>query len=102
LQASGEELQERATNTVPLVRLSGKPGHGVAHPYRSCARFSRQMRERARSSFRVNDQTNPDSARCQVHPRPIEKVDVDQVMILKDGFHGYTMNGMVAALIVET
>jgi FtsP/CotA-like multicopper oxidase with cupredoxin domain len=26
-------------------------------------------------------------------PRPIEKVDVDYVMILNDGFHGYTLNG---------
>ncbi|HET6700502.1 MAG TPA: hypothetical protein VFH14_01795 [Gemmatimonadaceae bacterium] len=35
-------------------------------------------------------------------PRPIEKVDVDHVMVRNDGFHGYTLNGMVAALIVET
>jgi FtsP/CotA-like multicopper oxidase with cupredoxin domain len=27
------------------------------------------------------------------NPRPIEKVDVDYVMILNDGFHGYTLNG---------
>ncbi|HEV2148692.1 MAG TPA: copper oxidase [Longimicrobiaceae bacterium] len=27
------------------------------------------------------------------HPRPIETVDVDYVMILNDGFHGYTLNG---------
>ncbi len=53
------------------------------------------MRERARSSLRVNYQTNPDSPRCH------EKVDVDYMMILSDGFHGYTLNGMVAALIVE-
>jgi len=26
-------------------------------------------------------------------PRAIEKVDVDSVMILNDGFHGYTLNG---------
>ena len=26
-------------------------------------------------------------------PRPIEKVDVDHVMILNDGMHGYTLNG---------
>lgn len=26
-------------------------------------------------------------------PRPIEKVDVDYVMILNDGYHGYTING---------
>jgi FtsP/CotA-like multicopper oxidase with cupredoxin domain len=26
-------------------------------------------------------------------PRPIEKVDLDYVMILNDGFHGYTVNG---------
>jgi manganese oxidase len=26
-------------------------------------------------------------------PRPIERVDVDYVMILNDGFHGYTCNG---------
>jgi FtsP/CotA-like multicopper oxidase with cupredoxin domain len=26
-------------------------------------------------------------------PRPIEKVDVDYVMVLNDGFHGYTLNG---------
>lgn len=26
-------------------------------------------------------------------PRPIEKVDVDYVMILNDGMHGYTLNG---------
>jgi manganese oxidase len=26
-------------------------------------------------------------------PRPIEQVDVDYVMILNDGFHGYTLNG---------
>jgi FtsP/CotA-like multicopper oxidase with cupredoxin domain len=26
-------------------------------------------------------------------PRAIEKVDVDHVMILNDGFHGYTLNG---------
>ncbi|HEX6060260.1 MAG TPA: copper oxidase [Gemmatimonadaceae bacterium] len=26
-------------------------------------------------------------------PRPIEKVDVDYVMILNDGMHGYTING---------
>lgn len=34
-------------------------------------------------------------------PRPIEKGDVDYVMTLNDGFDGYTLNGMVAALIVE-
>ena len=27
------------------------------------------------------------------NPMPIEKVDVDQVMILNDGMHGYTFNG---------
>jgi manganese oxidase len=26
-------------------------------------------------------------------PRPIEKVDVDYVMVINDGFHGYTLNG---------
>ncbi|HEX6693918.1 MAG TPA: copper oxidase [Longimicrobiales bacterium] len=26
-------------------------------------------------------------------PRPIEKVDVDYVMILNDGYHGFTLNG---------
>jgi len=26
-------------------------------------------------------------------PRPIERVDMDYVMILNDGFHGYTLNG---------
>ena len=26
-------------------------------------------------------------------PRPIERVDADYVMILNDGFHGYTLNG---------
>jgi FtsP/CotA-like multicopper oxidase with cupredoxin domain len=26
-------------------------------------------------------------------PRPIEKVDLDYVMILNDGFHGFTLNG---------
>jgi hypothetical protein len=54
------------------------------------------MRERARSSFRVNYQTTPDSPRCH------EKVDVDYMMMIpSDGFHGYTLNGMIAALIVE-
>ena len=27
------------------------------------------------------------------HPRAVEKVDVDHVMILNDGMHGYTLNG---------
>jgi manganese oxidase len=27
------------------------------------------------------------------HPMPIEKVDVDELMILNDGMHGYTLNG---------
>lgn len=27
------------------------------------------------------------------NPRPIERVDIDYVMILNDGFHGYTVNG---------
>ncbi len=27
------------------------------------------------------------------NPRPIEKCDVDYVMILNDGYHGYTLNG---------
>ena len=27
------------------------------------------------------------------HPRAIEKADLDYVMILNDGFHGYTLNG---------
>lgn len=58
-------------------------GNAGSHMYHSHHNAARQVGNGLLGAFIVEPK----------NPRPIEKVDVDYVMILNDGSHGYTLNG---------
>jgi manganese oxidase len=58
-------------------------GNSGSHMYHSHHNAARQVGNGLLGAFIV----------APKNPRPIEKVDVDYVMVLNDGAHGYTLNG---------
>ncbi len=58
-------------------------GNSGSHMYHSHLNAAEQVGKGLLGAFIVEPK----------NPRPIEKVDVDYVMILNDGYHGYTLNG---------
>jgi len=58
-------------------------GNAGSHMYHSHLNAAEQVGKGLLGAFIVEPKS----------PRPIEKVDVDYVMILNDGYHGYTLNG---------